>query len=136
MRKLAVLSFATSLLLSGAALAQDTVVVDLSGIRTHIAGDLGIDVDDVPSTISLSAEAAAEVCGIAVGDLSATCAAISGSTELTAAVEAELDGNGNGNGNSAKEFAPGQQDGPAKDSAPGQQDGDARDSAPGQMKKQ
>ncbi|HEY8574861.1 MAG TPA: hypothetical protein VIL88_00825 [Devosia sp.] len=134
MRKPAVLSFATSLLLSGAALAQDTVVVDLSGIRTHIAGDLGIDVDDVPSTISLSAEAAAEVCGIAVGDLSATCAAISGSAELTAAIEAELDGNGNAN--SAREFAPGQQDGPAKDFAPGQQDGDARDSAPGQQKKQ
>ena len=140
MRKLVALSFATSLLLSGAALAQETIVVDLSGLRADLAGDLGIDADDVPGTITVSPEVAAEVCGIAVGDLSATCAAVFGSAELTAAIEAELDGDGNGNGNananSASEFAPGQQDGDAKDFAPGQQDGDAKDSAPGQLKKQ
>lgn len=139
MRKLAILSFATSLLLSGAALAQETIVVDLSGISADLAAELGVDADAVPGTVTVSAEVAADVCGIAVEDLSATCAALSASADLVAAIEADLDGddgNGNGNGNSASQFAPGQQDGPAKDFAPGQQEGDAKDSAPGQLKKQ
>lgn len=48
------------------------------------------------------------------------------------------DGDGTPNPNSAKEFAPGQLKGEgesAKDYAPGHQDGNAKDSAPGQQKK-
>ena len=137
MRKLATLSLATSLLLSSAALAQDTIVVDLTGISADIATELGLDADEVPGTVSVSADLAAEVCGIAVGDLGATCTATTISADLTAAIEADIDDEDmTGSENSAREFAPGQQDGPAKDSAPGQQEGHAKDSAPGQLKKQ
>lgn len=137
MRKLASLTFAAALTFSTAAFAQtDTVTVDLSGISDDLAAELGIDVDDLPSSIDLPADVAAEVCGADVASLGDTCVAIVSTGDLTTAIESEIDGaEGNGAENSAREFAPGQQDGPARDAAPGQQDGPAKDFAPGQVKK-
>lgn len=136
MKKLAALALAATFLTSSAALAQEPIVVDLSAISADIASELNIDVDDVPGTISLSADAAAEACGLALADLQPTCVAVSATEDVLVLIEANDDENGKGAENSAREFAPGQQDGDAKDFAPGQQDGDAKDSAPGQQKKQ
>ena len=139
MKKLAALALTATFLTSGAALAQDTVVVDLSAISADIASELNIDLNDVPGTVSLSSDAAAEACGLAVGDLQPTCVAVTATQDVLVLIAANDDGdddqNGKGAENSAREFAPGQQDGDAKDFAPGQQDGDAKDSAPGQLKK-
>lgn len=136
MRKLATLAFAALLGTSTAAMAQDNLVtVNLGGISADLASELGIDYTELPSSIRLSAELAAEVCGIEVGSLTDSCDATTVTTDLVAEVDDELDGPGNRNNNSAARFAPGQQDGHAKDFAPGQQDGNARDHAPGQLKK-
>jgi hypothetical protein len=96
---------------------------------------LGIDVDDLPTSVELSAEAAAEACGVDVSALGDICVAITSTDALAGAVDDGEEEEGGPSENSAREFAPGQQDGPARDSAPGHQDGDAKDSAPGQMKK-
>jgi hypothetical protein len=126
-------------LAAGTVLAQGAglVTVDISGISADVAAELGEDFDDLPGTIDLTAEAAADACGVDVADLGDSCTAINVTSELTDAVEASFEGDGNGEGadNSAREFAPGQQDGPARDFAPGQQDGPANESAPGQQKK-
>ena len=131
----AALSFGA--LAAGAALAQDAglVTVDISGISADVAAELGEDFDDLPGTIDLSAEAAADACGVDVADLDDSCTAINVTSELTDAVEASFEGDGAGADNSAREFAPGQQEGHARDFAPGQQDGPANESAPGQQKK-
>lgn len=130
MRRLTALAFAATLLTSTAALAQDTIVVELSGVSAELAAQLNVDVADLPSTASLSSEFAAEVCGVAVADLQPTCVATTTSTELLTVVEAGIS---NGHGNSASNPAPGQQEGAAQDAAPGQQDA-AQESAPGQVK--
>ena len=131
----AALSFGA--LTGGATFAQDAglVTVDISGISADVAAQLGEDFDDLPGTIALSAEAAADACGVDVTDLGDSCTAINVTSELTAAVEDSFEDDGQGADNSAREFAPGQQDGPARDFAPGQQDGPANESAPGQQKK-
>lgn len=135
MRMLPALSLAAALTLSTAAFAQtETVTVDLSGISADLAAELGLDVDDLPTSIDLSADIAAEVCDLDVGTLADSCVAVVSTAELTAAVESEMDAD-DGADNSAREFAPGQQEGSARDAAPGQQDGDAKDFAPGQVKK-
>lgn len=138
MRRLSILAFAAGLLASSAALAQDTVVIELSGVRADLATQLNVGVGQVPDTVSLSTNFAAQVCGIEdPATLESVCTAVRITPELLTVLQASIgDGNnGNGNNNSAREFAPGQQDGPAKDSAPGQQEGAAKDSAPGQVKK-
>ena len=132
MRKLSVLAFGVALTFSTAAFAQtQTVTVDLSAVSAELAAELGIDVDDVPATIDLSADIAAQVCGIDVETIGDSCVASVSTAGLAAAIESDL----GDNDNSARQFAPGQQEGPAREAAPGQQDGDAKDSAPGQMKK-
>ncbi|HTO28597.1 MAG TPA: hypothetical protein VL017_08405, partial [Devosia sp.] len=65
--------------------------------------------------------------------LGETCVAVTATDALGTAIEEEDEGGSNQN--SARQFAPGQQDGPARDFAPGHQDGPAKDSAPGQLKK-
>lgn len=130
MRRLIALAFAATLLTSTAALAQDTIVVELSGISAELAAQLNVDVADMPSTASLSSEFAAAVCGVAVADLQPTCVATTISAELLTVLEAGI---GNGHGNSASNLAPGQKEGAARDAAPGQQDGAAQESAPGQV---
>lgn len=135
MRKLSLLAFAAAMSTSTMAIAQEELIsVDLSGISDALATELNIEIDDVPQTIDLSADVAAAVCGVEVATLEDSCVAITTTADLIAAIEND-DDDGSINANSAREFAPGQQDGPAKDYAPGQQDGDAKDSAPGQMKK-
>ena len=130
MRKLSVLAFGVALTFSTAAFAQtQTVTVDLSAVSAELAAELGID--DVPATIDLSADIAAQVCGIDVETIGDSCVASVSTADLAAAIESDL----GDNDNSARQFAPGQQEGPAREAAPGQQDGDAKDSAPGQMKK-
>lgn len=134
MLKLTSLALAGAIMFAPAAFAQeDTVTVDIAGVTADLAASLGFDVDDLPSSVEVSAEAAAEACGVDVSALGDTCVAVTATDALGAAIE-DQDDNGP-NENSAREFAPGQQDGPARDSAPGHQDGDAKDSAPGQMKK-
>lgn len=142
MRKISLVAFTSALMFSGAALAQDNLVtVDLSSIGVDLAGELNIDIDDVPESIELSADLAAAVCDLDVETIGDSCVAVMTTSDLVTALE-EDDGDDDGDAdegpsaNSAREFAPGQQDGPAKDFAPGQQDGDAKDSAPGQMKKE
>lgn len=139
MHKLTSLALVGALIFAPPAFAQDdTVTVDIAGVTADLAASLGLDVDDLPSSVELSAEAAAEACGVDVSALGDTCVAVMATDALGAAIEDQDDDDSNGNGpneNSAREFAPGQQDGPARDSAPGHQDGDAKDSAPGQMKK-
>lgn len=136
MRKLSTLAFALAFASPTAALSQDTIVtVDLWSIGPELASELHLDLDDLPESVELSADLAAEVCGVGLASLGENCVAIISTAELIAAIE---DSEGDGaaaNGNSARQFAPGQQDGAAKDFAPGQQEGDARDHAPGQVKK-
>jgi hypothetical protein len=135
MRKLPLLAFAAAMSASPLALAQDSLItVDLSGISEELATQLDVDIDDVPETIELSADLAAAVCGVEVATLEDSCVAIAATTDLIAEIESDDEGD-DASANSAREFAPGQQDGPAKDFAPGQQEGDAKDHAPGQMKK-
>lgn len=135
MRKITLAAFTSAILFSGMAVAQDaTVSVDLSSISVDLANELNIDVDDVPETIELSADFAAAVCDVDVATIGDSCVAVLTTADLLAALEDDEDSQGP-SANSAREFAPGQQDGPAKDSAPGQQDSAAKDSAPGQMKK-
>jgi hypothetical protein len=134
MRKLTSLALAGALAFAAPAFAQDdTITVDIAGVTADLAAALGLDVDDLPSSVQLSAEAAAEACGVDVSALGDTCVAVVATDALGAAVE-DQDETGP-NENSAREFAPGQQDGPARDFAPGHQDGPAKDSAPGQVKK-
>lgn len=136
MYKLTSLALAGAFALATPAFAQDaTVTVDIAGITADLAAELGIEVDNLPSSVQLSAEAAAEACGVDVSALGDTCVAVTSTAAVSAAVEDDLDEDGGPNENSAREFAPGQQDGPARDFAPGHQDGDAKDSAPGQLKK-
>lgn len=133
MRKLSAIAFAVAFATAAPAFAQtETVSVDLSGISADLAAALGIDSDDLPTSIDLSADIAAQVCDVDVGTIGDSCVAVVSTDGLISAVESELDEDGN---NSAREFAPGQQEGPARDAAPGQQDGDAKDFAPGQQKK-
>lgn len=135
MRTLSLIAFAAAVSTSSLAIAQDTLVtVDLSGVSAELATQLDIDLEDVPETIEVSAELAAAVCGVEVASLEDSCVAIAATTELLAAIESDDADDGVGT-NSAREFAPGQQDGQARDFAPGQQDGHAKDHAPGQMKK-
>ena len=135
MRTISLFAFAAAISTSSLAIAQDALVtVDLSGISAELATQLDIDLEDIPETIEVSAELAAAVCGVEVASLEDSCVAIAATTELLAAIESDDTDDGVGT-SSAREFAPGQQDGPAKDFAPGQQDGDAKDHAPGQMKK-
>jgi hypothetical protein len=135
MRKIFLLAFAAAMSTSTLALAQDApITVDLSGISAELASQLDIDIDDLPETVELSADVAAAVCGVEAVTLDDSCVAIAATTDLIAAIQS-LDEVDSVNANSAREFAPGQQDGPAKDFAPGQQDGDAKDYAPGQVKK-
>lgn len=132
MHKLSALMFGAALALSTAAFAQTpTVTVDLSPISAALAEELGIEVDDLPTTIDLSADIAAEVCGVEIGTIADSCVASVATDDLTAVIESEL---GDDN-DSAREFAPGQQEGSAREAAPGQQGGDAKDFAPGQVKK-
>ena len=133
MNKLSALAFgAAALTLSTAALAQTQMVtVDLSGISQDLADELGIEVEDLPETIDLSADLAAAVCDVDLETIADTCVASVSTADLVATIESDLDSGDN----SAREFAPGQQDGPAREAAPGQQDGDAKDFAPGQVKK-
>lgn len=139
--------------LSSAALAQDdaTVLVDVSHLSPEIAAELGIDAHTVPAFVDLSLDAALEACDLDADDFGdiTSCEAFSITADLLAAVEAGDDGDGdiedgdgggedgsdNANANSARDFAPGQQDGPANEFAPGHQDGPANESAPGQLKK-
>ncbi len=135
MRTLSLFAFAAAMSTSTLALAQDALVtVDLSGISAELATQLNVDLDDVPETIEVSADLAAAICGVEIGSLEDSCVAITVTTELLAAIESD-DADDEAATNSAREFAPGQQDGPAKDFAPGQQDGNAKDHAPGQVKK-
>lgn len=135
MRTLSLFAFAAVMSTSTLALAQDGLVtVNLSGINADLATQLNVDIDDVPETIEVSADLAAAVCGVELTSLEDSCVAIAATTELLAAIESGEADDGVGT-NSAREFAPGQQDGPAKDFAPGQQEGDAKDHAPGQVKK-
>ena len=135
MRTLSLFAFAAVMSTSTLALAQDGLVtVNLSGINADLATQLNVDIDDVPETIEVSADLAAAVCGVELTSLEDSCVAIAATTELLAAIESGEADDGAGT-NSAREFAPGQQDGPAKDFAPGQQEGDAKDHAPGQLKK-
>lgn len=134
MHKLSAITLAATMALSTAAFGQaTTVAVDLSGISADLAAELGIDADDLPTSIDLSAELAAEVCGVELGSIADTCVATISNADLIIVIEDEIDEGGKGN--SAREFAPGQQGADAKDAAPGQQDGDAKDFAPGQVKK-
>ena len=134
MHKLTSLALVGALVLAAPAFAQDgTVTVDIAGITADLAADLGLNIDDLPSSVELSAEAAAEACGVDLNALGDTCVAVTATDALSAAIED--DDEGGPSENSAREFAPGQQDGPARDSAPGHQDGHAKDSAPGQLKK-
>jgi len=133
MRKIAPLTLAAALAFSAGAFAQEsTITVDLSGISADLATELGIDVDDVPGSVELSAALAATVCGGTADTVSDPCIAIVSTPDLIAALDEDDDESAP---NSARAFAPGQQDGPARDFAPGQQEGHAKDSAPGQMKK-
>lgn len=135
----AALSFSLGALAAGATFARDAslVTVDISGISADVAAQLGDDFDDLPGIITLSADAAADACDVEVADLGDSCPAIHVTSDLTDAVEASFEGDGGGEGanNSAREYAPGHQDGPARDFAPGHQDGPANESAPGQQKK-
>ena len=132
MRKLPLVALAVALAFSTAALAQaDTVTVDLGSISEELAAELGIDVDDPPSSIDLPADFGGEGCGVGIDTNADTCLA---SVSTEALLSALSEGTDNTNDNSAREFAPGQQDGPANEAAPGQQDGHAKDFAPGQVK--
>ena len=132
MRKLPLVALAAALTISTAVFAQaETMTVDLSSISEELAAELGVDVDDLPSSIDLPAELAAEVCGVEGDTIADTCVASASTDDLVTAIHEEID---DSNNNSAREFAPGQQEGPANEAAPGQQDGDAKDFAPGQVK--
>ncbi|GLQ57276.1 hypothetical protein [Devosia nitrariae] len=134
MRKLQAIMAISALALTPAALAQEmTIIVDLSDISADLAAELEIELEEVPTTVNLSPDIAAVVCGVDAGSLADSCIAVTSSAELTALLEDELDGDEDTN--SAAAFAPGQQEGPARDFAPGQQDGPATDFAPGQVKK-
>lgn len=137
MNKFTLVAFVATIATAPIATAQDSLItVDLSGINTELAADLNVDLDEVPETVELTADLAAQVCGIEVSLLSETCVAIVSTADLLLAVQEDQGTVGGSSGNSAREFAPGQQDGPAKDYAPGQQEGATKDSAPGQMKKE
>lgn len=134
MRKLQTILAVSALAFAPAALAQETtIIVDLSGISADLAAELEIDLEAVPTTVVLSPETAAIVCGVDEGSLTDSCIAVTSSAELVVVLEDELDGNEDGN--SAAAFAPGQQEGHARDFAPGQQEGPATDFAPGLVKK-
>jgi hypothetical protein len=119
---------------AGAALAQEetSVTVDLSGLSKDFSGALSVGVGRVPDTVSVSADIAAAACGVDASSLSSgsTCTAVTTTPELTVVVEDEI----SATDNSAREFAPGQQEGDAKASAPGQLEQPAMDSAPGHLK--
>ena len=141
--------------LAGAASAQQSsITVNLANLAPDIAAQLGINANDVPTYVNLSFDAAVEACGLDSADFgdATSCDAFSITGDILAAVEAyDDDGddgtNGDGDGddgeganpnpnpNSARDFAPGQQDGPANEFAPGRQDGPANEFAPGQLKK-
>lgn len=128
MRRVTTLTFAAALAFSTSAFAQgELITVDLSDISADLATELDVDVDDVPTSIELSADLAAEVCDVDVATITDSCVAVMSTADLIAAIE-------DGENNSAREFAPGHQDGPAVEFAPGQQDGPAKDFAPGQVK--
>lgn len=142
------LSMSALALSAAPALAQDDplINVDLTGITADLAAELGVDTGEIPTAIDLPASLAAEVCGVDAGLLTEgdTCIATTITDPLIVDLGGDPDddgdddegeGNGNASENSAREFAPGQQDGPARDFAPGQQDGPAKDFAPGQVKK-
>ena len=134
MHKLSAITLAATMALSTAAFGQaTTVAVDLTDISADLAAELGIDVDDLPTSIDLPAELAAEICAVEPETIADTCRASISNADLIAAIEGEVDEGVNDN--SARAFAPGQQEGHARDAAPGQQDGDAKDFAPGQVKK-
>jgi hypothetical protein len=140
------LSMSVLALAATPASAQDTalVSVDLSSITADLAAELGVDTGEIPVSIDLPAALAAEICGVDAGSLTDgdSCVATTITDPLIIDLGGDPDddddggeGEGNGGNNSAREFAPGQQDGHARDFAPGQQEGDARDHAPGQVKK-
>lgn len=133
MRKIKAIVFAAALAMPAMAFAQtDTVTVNLAGISADVAAELGVKTNKVPGTVDLSAALAAEACGLDATTITGSCDAVISTVSLIDAIE---DQDGNASEHSARQFAPGHQDGPARAFAPGQQDGNASDSAPGQVKK-
>lgn len=136
MRKFQTLLVVSAFACAPAALAQETtIIVDLSGISADLATQLEVEITQLPTTVTLSPEFAAVVCGVDAGSLTDSCTAVTSSAELTAQIESELEGDDEGETSSAAAFAPGHQEGKARDFAPGQQEGPATDYAPGQVKK-
>ena len=124
---------------------EETATVTISGaFAEDLALAAGIDVDDLPDSITVPIDVASEVCGtsVAAGD---TCTGTTSADALTEFLDDDDDddssGGSGGSDNSAKAFAPGQlkEDGEsAKSLAPGQnkEDGEsAKSLAPGQQKK-
>jgi hypothetical protein len=81
-------------LISTAALAQQTVNVDVSGIRDQIAKSINVPADRIPVSVQVTPEVAADVCKVSP-KLFATqdggnCAAKSTSAALNTAVQQKL----------------------------------------------
>jgi hypothetical protein len=124
---------------------DETATVTISGaFAEDLALAAGVDVDDLPDSITVPVDVASAVCGttVAAGD---TCDGTTSPDALTEFLDDDDDdGSGDGgsaNENSAKALAPGQlkgDDESAKSYAPGQnkEDGEsAKSLAPGQQKK-
>lgn len=167
MRKLLIASVSL-LVWTRVASAQDGLVsVNIQDVLKDISVELNVDETSIPVNVQLPVNVAANVCDVDVSVLSAkvesgdaTCAAVTGSQELTQVVQQQVASGGTNEDNdqtagasdddddnvandgsssddtktssvnSAKKFAPGQSD----NKAPGLTD-DPKANAPGQMKK-
>ncbi len=83
-------------LLCTAAYAQQTVNVDVSGVREQLAQTLNVPADRIPVSVQVAPEVAADVCQLnpklfATQD-GANCAAKATSAALNAAVQQRLKG--------------------------------------------
>jgi hypothetical protein len=104
-KKLSVVSLALLLMLSLGALAQqvDTttqeglVNVDISNVKADVAKNINVDVSQIPVTVQVPIDVAANVCGVAVDVLTsqvqqggASCTAKSTSDALNSVVQDQV----------------------------------------------
>ena len=98
-QKVCIVAFVIGLLTVVPAIAQQTglVNVDISNIRTEIAKNINVNVSQVPVTVQVPIDVAANVCGVSAAVLAdqaksgtATCTAKSASSALNEVVQNQI----------------------------------------------
>jgi hypothetical protein len=84
-----------SAFLASGAFAASLITVDVSNVANNIAKNLSVDVSQIPVTVQVPVDVAANVCNVAVSVLGTsgsggTCKAVSDSTALDQAVQAAM----------------------------------------------